>query len=668
MVAQMLLNLEKEANVKGVPVGQAHDIDIPPPRPKRKPTNPYPRKTSLALTNPSSIRTKDGNLVASVSSLSLQTEPCLKSKKEDSCSEAINHFQDATSASISAASKTSVTMPSELTEPCTFREFIPPSKKINKHTAHDESSLTMESKQNDASVVQQEDSTNKGKLLETLEPSSLNEPHATNCYPRHVPVQIVDGNTEACMQTPAKDFSIPASIIHSSVVHGNLNCFSNPSISAAVSQQFSSASPCSHQAFPVVHPIFNPFSHIPDAYRSFLNTPAALSDLIISMLLQNPAAYAAARLAASCWPCMDDSSADSFEGEFPARQANQSPSPAVIAAATLAAASAWWASHGLLPIHPLFNPGFTFPPTTITIPMMSTEAPEVTKTKAEDAPETSAWPDLQLNPEQSTVVEVQSLAPKSPVLSSSSSSESEQGKGVKSSNVNREASIHEEKPVARTGINDPNKGKTIKQLDRSSCGSNTSSGSEVETDMLDKHIKSEEASKEAHPSHSVTESINRRGRSNGNINDSRKEVSEEVGRLAFQALFSREVLPQSFLRGNLESKTNQTFTTEEGQQNELRENEAERPLMLELNSEAWLKSLDQPQCVEMEASLRSDENLEGITSNLLLGHGKMKVCRTGFKPYKRCSMEAKENGVVSSSDQTKENGAKRIRLEAKASI
>lgn len=39
--------MEKEAFVKGVPIGQALDIDIPPPRPKRKPNNPYPRKTNV---------------------------------------------------------------------------------------------------------------------------------------------------------------------------------------------------------------------------------------------------------------------------------------------------------------------------------------------------------------------------------------------------------------------------------------------------------------------------------------------------------------------------------------------------------------------------------------------------------------------------------------------
>jgi len=72
--------LEKEALVKGVPIGQALDIDIPPPRPKRKPSNPYPRKTSIGVPT-SQVGTKDGKLFTSVSSsdckqaLDLEKEP-----------------------------------------------------------------------------------------------------------------------------------------------------------------------------------------------------------------------------------------------------------------------------------------------------------------------------------------------------------------------------------------------------------------------------------------------------------------------------------------------------------------------------------------------------------------------------------------------------------------
>jgi MYB-related transcription factor LHY len=47
MFYNFYFQLEKEALVKGAALGQALDIDIPPPRPKRKPSNPYPRKTNV---------------------------------------------------------------------------------------------------------------------------------------------------------------------------------------------------------------------------------------------------------------------------------------------------------------------------------------------------------------------------------------------------------------------------------------------------------------------------------------------------------------------------------------------------------------------------------------------------------------------------------------------
>jgi MYB-related transcription factor LHY len=44
--------LEKEAINNGTSPGQTHDIDIPPPRPKRKPNCPYPRKGYLSSETP----------------------------------------------------------------------------------------------------------------------------------------------------------------------------------------------------------------------------------------------------------------------------------------------------------------------------------------------------------------------------------------------------------------------------------------------------------------------------------------------------------------------------------------------------------------------------------------------------------------------------------------
>lgn len=64
------LQVEKEAEAKGVPVAQALDIAIPPPRPKRKPNNPYPRKTgsaSLPISKPGLNDGKDSPGSANVS-------------------------------------------------------------------------------------------------------------------------------------------------------------------------------------------------------------------------------------------------------------------------------------------------------------------------------------------------------------------------------------------------------------------------------------------------------------------------------------------------------------------------------------------------------------------------------------------------------------------------
>uniref|UniRef100_A0A0D2ZUU0 Uncharacterized protein n=2 Tax=Brassica TaxID=3705 RepID=A0A0D2ZUU0_BRAOL len=77
-------------------------------------------------------------------------------------------------------------------------------------------------------------------------------------------------------------------------------------------------------------------------------------------------------------------------------------------------------------------------------------------------------------------------------------------------------------------------------VDRSSCGLNTPSGSDAEIDALDKMEKEKEAGV-------TSELSNRRSKINNNnqTTDSWKEVSQG-GRIAFQALFARERLPQSF--------------------------------------------------------------------------------------------------------------------------
>lgn len=70
---------------------------------------------------------------------------------------------------------------------------------------------------------------------------------------------------------------------------------------------------------------------------------------------------------------------------------------------------------------------------------------------------------------------------------------------------------------------------------------------------------------------------------------------------------------------------------------------------------------------EKNAWPRREKNGEEGLVTIGLGQGKVKGCRTGFKPYKRCSVEAEESRMMSSSGQGEEKGPKRLRLQGEAS-
>lgn len=66
------------------------------------------------------------------------------------------------------------------------------------------------------------------------------------------------------------------------------------------------------------------------------------------------------------------------------------------------------------------------------------------------------------------------------------------------------------------------------------------------------------------------------------------------------------------------------------------------------------------------SKLGGNNNEEEGLLTIGLGHGKLKAHRTGFKPYKRCSVEAKENMVTNASSQSEEKCPKRLRLDEAA--
>ncbi|CAN6892746.1 hypothetical protein Bca4012_091655 [Brassica carinata] len=179
-------------------------------------------------------------------------------------------------------------------------------------------------------------------------------------------------------------------------------------------------------------------------------------------------------------------------------------------------------------------------------------------------------------------------------------------------------------------------------VERSSCGSNTPSGSDAETDALDKMEKEKEAGV-------TTELSNRRSKINNNnqTTDSWKEVSQG-GRIAFQALFARERLPQSFSPPQVAENVNgkQSDTTS---------------IIMPLAPPP------PPNLNKIQDSCNADQE---SAVDEPPGSKSLKLRETGFKPYKRCSMEAAKESQVGNANNHQSDEkvcCKRLRLEREAS-
>ncbi|KAE8722085.1 Protein REVEILLE 1 [Hibiscus syriacus] len=665
--------LEKEALAKGVPISQALDIQIPPPRPKRKPSNPYPRKTGVANTVQEGA--KDGKSEMSISSLrckqvlDLEKEPLpegpngdvkaknLKENKDESCSEVFTRPHEANCSSVSSWNKNFIPTSAEHINSCTFREFVPSLKE----TIHDKGTSKTSNLENSCTSYQKPSQGQRKDGLDGV--LCADEMQASQNYPRHVAVHVLDGSMKTCAQNPTLDMSFEDSVFNPMGDVRGPNLFTNPAASATTEYQ-DNAPRTTHQDSPPFHA---PFMHLcpnKEDYRSFLHVSSTFPSLIVSTLLQNPAVHTAASFAATFWPYANvESSGDSPASglDFPSRQTNSAPSMAAIAAATVAAATSWWAAQGLLPVCAPLHPGFTCAPaSTAAVPPMENGQAHTAKTEQNDRTDQAlSMQDEQLDPKHPEALQGQHSPSKSPTSSSSDCEERGNAKvntGVKATD--------DEKAAKVTEPQDANITNNKKQVDRSSCGSNTASSSEVETDVLEKHEKDREESKGADANHSQVE-CNRRSRSSSNPSDSWKGVSEE-GRQAFQALFSREVLPQSFSPPHKgKNKGQQKENVGEDQQNPVEEDG--ETSTLDLSSKTFGSCSDQQEVKKNVLSRDEKSTAEEGLLTIGLGHSKFRASRTVFKPYKRCSVEAKENRVMNIGSQGEEKGPKRARFEGKAS-
>ncbi|CAA3006527.1 LHY-like isoform X1 [Olea europaea subsp. europaea] len=459
--------------------------------------------------------------------------------KTDSCSFPSSEIENSSAALISTR------------QLCTFREFIPFLKEANNLDETTESHVTTDVKRHqmnesdDKQVFQDDNSFNTANLgnphllLEkSVHGKIINElDQSANV---HVSMHIIDGSLSMNTENVSSGMSFPESMFHHiNGVHGHSSLSSS-----TTSEHHMNASTTSFiQAFPSSHSTINPIQN-QDDYGSYLHTLPIFSSLIVSALLQNPAAHAAASFTATLRPCtnmevLPDYTAGTAGG-FQLRQINSTPSIEAIAAATVAAATAWWAAHGLFPLCSPFQSGFTGTPASVSAtPIDSSQDRAADNGRRENTHDPSLG-GQQLEPESSEAFQKRHSALKSPTLSTSDSVES---KGAK---LNTGLTANEtEKATNAAEVNDSNNLTSRKQVDRSSCGSNTSSSSEVEDDAPDKHVQDKEESTDLDVNHLSGDFSNRHSRSAITVSDSWKEVSEE-GRMAFRALFTRDVLPQSF--------------------------------------------------------------------------------------------------------------------------
>ncbi|KAG1354727.1 protein LHY [Cocos nucifera] len=648
--------LEKEALAKGIPLGHSHDIEIPPPRPKRKPSFPYPRKVDVGSLSPFE-ESKDEKVSNSAASQEkpVATEIQQRTKwtsGSGSCSEVFNLLQDVPSASMSSANKGSSNI-------CTFQHYV---KEVKEKTAQSESSKTVkdnheEKKEADHTDIDvgrlsrislhsqskfaHEERRDARKQTENFGPSLEDNQQGGQCYSKLIPGQFIDTNSAEYKQNVcSNEFIMP--VTNQDEAHTDVNSFKNPVTLAGHESHSNCMVSSAHQPVPVFRPCTQ-FGSNQDAYRSFLSS--ASSSLMLSTLLQNPSIHAVASLAASFWPSVNanaplDLAAENLNGGMSEKQSNPSPSMAAVAAATVAAASAWWATNGLLPMFPPFHTSYSFaPPSTVPVPSVDiAQAPKDKKEKKEDRPQNLLQEDHQqiMDPGHSGALRNTQKASK--LLPSSESELDECGRGERSPYAKLKSSAADKfEALPDTRFLDSDKTQHNKNSNCSTYGSNRLSSSEVEPEsMIKKHKEVNDEGEQVHlDNHLCGEAGNHRLGNSRVTNGSRKEVLGEDGP-AFQAHTTRELMPQRF---------SQLQTNDDEMPNLCKDKEV-TGLLVDLNGKAC----------ESTNEFKID-SADTLVSEI--EHGKLKASRRAFKPYRRCCAEAKDNQGTTD----EEKSDQRIRME-----
>lgn len=283
--------------------------------------------------------------------------------EKGSCSEVLNLFQHAPSASFSSVNKSSSNngvprgiepTKTEIRDMTTLENnSINPTMQEDVKEIHDQEMERI----NGIHVSSKCDHSNEEYLdfsmqQMKLKPRSLETTYVDKQIAR-TSHSLVERNGESSIPVTGTEVTHPDQTSDQVGVNGSINPCIHPMLSADQKFDFS-ATP---QSFPHNYAAFAPMMQCNcnhDTYRSFVNMSSTFSGMLVSTLLSNPAVHAAARVAASYWPAAEGNTPVDPNQENPAegvqgRNIGSPPSMASMVAATVAAASAWWATQGLLP-------------------------------------------------------------------------------------------------------------------------------------------------------------------------------------------------------------------------------------------------------------------------------------------------------------------------------
>lgn len=654
---------------------RAQDIEIPPPRPKRKPRHPYPRKAAGTAHQGGSPASKEGDVLPSVVSsvplLSLGDGPCKRARfDQHNANERISNSNNGQDVKMESPRKNSTPLSLKLFGQTMLVSIEGP------NTSSTEPDLS-----NDQEDIQE-------FVLVQQETSSL-KTKAKN--------QILDDGDEILHRYSQNSQTTAAvnSVLYSgSVSTADRDCREKTDSDEQISSELDTNSSCvtRNQESPSIfsgYPRHVPVQCVVDgAVSENVNevvnvTPLGHSALAMSMP-DNTSSLSKAEII-NPWP-------STFSPVFPWVQMQHGDT--AVAVATVAAASAWWSLYGAVPslLHPRMFSGATVPENISSA--FKTETVMGTREQ---------------NQSNMTEREGETLLRGSP-------SENYTSTLIEESN---DAQGHEEKQSFQTGEEDQIMIETELGKERSQCASNTPSSDDSEIDPYSgtniheitrncvqgfqcngggyvpeaeegSSIDEEEmrysnnlSTKQGGFNRAKTCIQNSRNNScsrvGGHFNDTWKDVSSE-GRIAFRDLFAQEVLPQSFSPGDVK------FSKINGSDSFFRDSKqkASRGIEGELYPRVQGSGIGEEQTYTGKGHTQSPkspfvsiskekvlEDSDGAVSHGLLEASAVNFCKgnkfiassfgksksgVGFVPYERyerCSMQASKNGLQLRFQETK---------------